>query len=235
MGMTIEDLDDHEGYAARRLPGGTLTSTWTQDTAAFDAYVGACNCGWTGSHQHPPTEAGRTAAEDQWEHAHARPLLAAATPARVTELVHNLREEMAELTDEHPLAGRTVAQRLTAWSEHVLQPTATTERHHRLDALGHRGRDRGLSVRRPWERTMLIDDHQPNASDNEPRSAPTPTRADQRLTISVEEAGRLLGISRGLAYELVNRGDIPSVRLGRRIVVPRRALDRLLALPDDAA
>ena len=82
---------------------------------------------------------------------------------------------------------------------------------------------------------MLIDDHQPNASDDEPRIQQTPTKADQRLTISVEEAGRLLGISRGLAYELVNRGDIPSVRLGRRIVVPRRALDRLLDLPDDAA
>jgi excisionase family DNA binding protein len=82
---------------------------------------------------------------------------------------------------------------------------------------------------------MLIDDHQPNRSDDEPRIQQTPTKADQRLTISVEEAGRLLGISRGLAYELVNRGDIPSVRLGRRIVVPRRALDRLLDLPDDAA
>ena len=82
---------------------------------------------------------------------------------------------------------------------------------------------------------MLIDDHQPNASYDEPRIQQTPTKADQRLTISVEEAGRLLGISRGLAYELVNRGDIPSVRLGRRIVVPRRALDRLLDLPDDAA
>jgi excisionase family DNA binding protein len=82
---------------------------------------------------------------------------------------------------------------------------------------------------------MRIDDHQPIASDDEPPIQQAPTKADQRLTISVEEAGRLLGISRGLAYELVNRGDIPSVRLGRRIVVPRRALDRLLDQPDDAA
>ena len=82
---------------------------------------------------------------------------------------------------------------------------------------------------------MLIDNHQPNASDTERRSQQMPTKRDQRLTISVEEAGRLLGISRGLAYELVNRGELPSVRLGRRIVVPRRALDRLLDLPDDAA
>lgn len=142
MGMTIEDLEDHEGYAARRLPGGTLTSTWTQDTAAFDA----CNCGWTGSHQHPPTEASRTAAEDQWEHVHASPLLAVAVPARITELVDNLREETAELADHRLLAARAVAHRLTAWSEHVLQLTANTERHHRLDALSHQGPDRGLSL-----------------------------------------------------------------------------------------
>jgi excisionase family DNA binding protein len=56
----------------------------------------------------------------------------------------------------------------------------------------------------------------------------TPTNA---LTLSVEEARRHLDISRGLAYVLVNRGDIPSVHLGRRIVVPRRALERLLEMP----
>jgi excisionase family DNA binding protein len=45
--------------------------------------------------------------------------------------------------------------------------------------------------------------------------------------MTVEEAAQLLGISRGLAYELVRRGKLPSMRLGRRLVVPRR---RLLAL-----
>jgi len=44
-----------------------------------------------------------------------------------------------------------------------------------------------------------------------------------RLTLTVEEAAELLGISRTLAYELVTRRELPSVRLGRRIVVPRRA------------
>ena len=38
---------------------------------------------------------------------------------------------------------------------------------------------------------------------------------DQRLTLTVEEAARLLGISRALAYELVRDGDIPSLRLRR--------------------
>jgi excisionase family DNA binding protein len=50
----------------------------------------------------------------------------------------------------------------------------------------------------------------------------------QRLTMTVEEASEALGISRSLAYELVRRGEIPSLRLGRRIVVPVHALDNLV-------
>ncbi len=48
------------------------------------------------------------------------------------------------------------------------------------------------------------------------------------LTLSVPEAAKLLGISRALAYELVTRGELPSLRLGRRIVVPRVALMSLI-------
>ena len=44
---------------------------------------------------------------------------------------------------------------------------------------------------------------------------------DHRLTLTVEEAAKLLGIGRSTAYELVHTGAIPSLRLGRRIVVPR--------------
>ena len=52
-----------------------------------------------------------------------------------------------------------------------------------------------------------------------------------RRTLTVEEAARVLGIGRSLAYELVSRGELPSVRLGRRIVVPVAALDELLRQP----
>lgn len=45
-----------------------------------------------------------------------------------------------------------------------------------------------------------------------------------RLTVSIEEAAGLLGISRALAYELVRRGELPQLRLGRRVVIPRKAL-----------
>jgi len=52
---------------------------------------------------------------------------------------------------------------------------------------------------------------------------------DQCLTVTVVEAARLLGISRETAYDLVRRGAIPSIRLGRRILVPKKALDELLS------
>ena len=41
------------------------------------------------------------------------------------------------------------------------------------------------------------------------------------LTITVGEAARYLGIGRNSAYEAVRRGEIPSIRIGRRIVIPR--------------
>lgn len=59
----------------------------------------------------------------------------------------------------------------------------------------------------------------------------------KRLTVSVEESAQMLGISRALAYELVRKNEIPSIKLGRRLVVPLAALLRLLQTPevDDVA
>jgi excisionase family DNA binding protein len=51
---------------------------------------------------------------------------------------------------------------------------------------------------------------------------------ESRLVFTVEEAAQLLGISRSFAYEAVERGDIPSMRIGRRILVPKAALQRFL-------
>lgn len=48
------------------------------------------------------------------------------------------------------------------------------------------------------------------------------------LTYTVEHCGRLLGLSRGAAYSAANRGEIPVLRIGRRLVVPKRAFLRLL-------
>ena len=49
-----------------------------------------------------------------------------------------------------------------------------------------------------------------------------------KATITVEEAAQLLGIGRNTAYEGVRNGDLPSIRVGRRILVPTARLERLL-------
>jgi excisionase family DNA binding protein len=49
------------------------------------------------------------------------------------------------------------------------------------------------------------------------------------LTLTVEEAARALGIGRSLAYELARRGELPTLRLGRRLLVSKAALDRMLS------
>ena len=51
----------------------------------------------------------------------------------------------------------------------------------------------------------------------------------ERLVYTVPEAGKLLSISRASAYEGVRRGQIPSIRVGRRLMVPKAALFAMLA------
>ena len=57
---------------------------------------------------------------------------------------------------------------------------------------------------------------------------------EDRLVFTVEEAAKLLGISRSFAYEAVQRGDIPSMRIGKRILVPKAALQRFLHAVDES-
>lgn len=92
MGTILEDLDDHEGYADRRLPDGRLAGgVWTYATREFTGYVAACGCGWHGSIDYSPTEAGEEFAVDQWRWAHAEPLLARQATRRRGELGLELR------------------------------------------------------------------------------------------------------------------------------------------------
>lgn len=51
---------------------------------------------------------------------------------------------------------------------------------------------------------------------------------DSRLVVTIAEAAKLLGISRSFAYDLVKRGELPVVRLGRRQLVPKKSLSRLM-------
>lgn len=47
----------------------------------------------------------------------------------------------------------------------------------------------------------------------------------EKLTLSVEEAGKLLGVSRQIAYQLSRRPDFPTLHIGRRVLVPRKQLE----------
>jgi hypothetical protein len=63
------------------------------------------------------------------------------------------------------------------------------------------------------------------------RAEATTSVADDEAAISVTEAHRLIGkdqISRGAIYDAVKRGDIPSLRLGQRILISRAWLTRQL-------
>ena len=51
---------------------------------------------------------------------------------------------------------------------------------------------------------------------------------DKRLCITVTEAAAMLGISRNHAYDMVKRGELPVVRFGKRILIPRIALEKRL-------
>lgn len=51
------------------------------------------------------------------------------------------------------------------------------------------------------------------------------------LTMTVEEAAAALNISRSLAYEAARDGRIPTIKIGRRLLVSRRALEKLLEEP----
>jgi excisionase family DNA binding protein len=56
-----------------------------------------------------------------------------------------------------------------------------------------------------------------------------------RQTYNVDEAAKLLGVGRNQAYEAAKTGQLPTIKIGKRILVPRAALERMLAKAGKAA
>ena len=71
----------------------------------------------------------------------------------------------------------------------------------------------------------MLDEQRASA---EPSKDARAAQDDGRLTYTLTEAAFRLGISRALAYEAAQRGELPVCRIGRRMLVPRAALLRLL-------
>ena len=59
------------------------------------------------------------------------------------------------------------------------------------------------------------------------------TRQSIPRTFTVSEAATMLGISRTSAFKAVRSGELPSLRFGRRIVIPRAAIEHLLDGSED--
>jgi excisionase family DNA binding protein len=58
------------------------------------------------------------------------------------------------------------------------------------------------------------------------------TSLTQRRTYDLwPTVGQMLGLSRGATYNAAKLGDIPTIRIGGRILVPRTALERLIEGP----
>ena len=61
----------------------------------------------------------------------------------------------------------------------------------------------------------------------QPRNFLSP-KWDGRDTLTIMEAAEILGVSRWAAYAAANQGTLPTVRIGRKWIIPKRALEKLL-------
>jgi excisionase family DNA binding protein len=59
----------------------------------------------------------------------------------------------------------------------------------------------------------------------------SPSSARNRRTYTIDQVAALIGCSRAAAYAAASRGELPILRIGRRLFVPRAAFDQMLSDP----
>jgi hypothetical protein len=124
--------DDHEGYAARILPDGTETGTWTYETREFRGCRAHCACGWRGTATHPATDADEDAALDDWDRDHLRPLIQEEARRHVVtadvllDVIHKLRTSATWVADTVTEHGRGVLD-AAEMVEHLVADLARQE------------------------------------------------------------------------------------------------------------
>lgn len=67
------------------------------------------------------------------------------------------------------------------------------------------------------------------------QSEHAPRARQRQQTLSVAEAAEILGISRSSAFQAANNGQLPVIRIGKRLLVPARALEQMLGAPLEAS
>ena len=55
---------------------------------------------------------------------------------------------------------------------------------------------------------------------------------EEKATLTIKEAAAYLGIGKNLCYDRVKTGEIPVIKIGKRLLVPRRALEKRLEEPE---
>ena len=70
----------------------------------------------------------------------------------------------------------------------------------------------------------------PHSSDTQPLPRPASVDLPDKPMFSVEEAAKLLGVGRSTAYQCARNGQIPALRLGSRLLIPKAAMERLLSI-----
>ena len=55
----------------------------------------------------------------------------------------------------------------------------------------------------------------------------------EKLTLSVMEAAKALGVGRQTVYQMINADEIEVIRIGRRVLIPRHSVRRIVGLPDE--
>jgi excisionase family DNA binding protein len=53
--------------------------------------------------------------------------------------------------------------------------------------------------------------------------------SDDPEVLTVDEAAKVLRVGRSTVYDAIKRGEVPCVRVGRRLLISRRVLDKLLS------
>jgi excisionase family DNA binding protein len=62
-------------------------------------------------------------------------------------------------------------------------------------------------------------------------ASPGPSHDGRSLTLTIPQAAKLLGISTSMAYEAARCGELPTIRLGSRVLVSRRRLEEMIDGP----
>jgi excisionase family DNA binding protein len=65
------------------------------------------------------------------------------------------------------------------------------------------------------------------------RGLPRLADIGERLCVTVPEAAKMLGISRNFAYELVKQKQLPVIKFGKRLLISRIALEKMLEKGDE--